>query len=226
MKATATTFAALSLCAGAAIASPVLSAQVDRSGYEIYDAHAHIARGESFITSYSDMEPGDDGFAAFDDTAIDANDQLEVAGIADYASVSASDIVLNQFRFVGGVDQDGGIVFFDFFDSTGSFVDGFGVRIAEAGSFRWTIDLNEAITIANSGFVRMAIDDEDLAGAGSTAAGRWFLGNNGATIGSAGDPEDGADFNHLFELNTAVPSPGSLALLGMGGVVASRRRRA
>lgn len=221
----ATAIAALSLIAGGAVAAPVLSTQIDRSGYEIYSAHSQVSRGVDPFTFYSDLETGADGFVAFDDTEVNSNGELEVAGVADYTSISAGDIALDQFVFVGGVDQAGGVMFFDFFTSAGDLIDGFGVQLAEAGNFIWTIDLTDTIDIASSGLVRMSIDDEDLAGGGSTAAGRWFLGNNGATIGDAGLAEGDPDFNFAFELNSNVPAPGSLAVLGLGALGASRRRR-
>jgi len=220
-----TAIAALAVGAGFAVAAPVDVNQIDRGSYEVYTAHSETLRGVGPFSMYSDLEAGPDGYVSFPDTAIDANGALEVAGTADYTSVSAGDIALDQFVFVGGVDQAGGVMFIDFFTSGGDYIDGFGVQLAEEGNFIWTIDLSETLMVASSGFVQMSIDDEDLAGAGSTAAGRWFLGNNGATIGDAGMAEGDPDFNYAFALNSNVPAPGALALLGLGGLGAARRRR-
>ncbi len=220
---------ALACLAGNAVAGPVSLSNVDRSNYSYYQAIASptssIDRGVDPISLYSDLDAGPDGYVSFPDTAVDSDGVLEEAGVADYASISAGDITLNQFQFVGGVNQANGVVFFDFFTSAGDFIDGFGVQLAESGNFIWTIDLNESIDIASAGLIRMTIDDEDLAGAGSTAAGRWFLGNAGATIGDAGLAEGDPDFNFAFALNSNVPAPGTLAFLGLGGLCASRRRR-
>ncbi len=213
----------LAVLASAGLANPVTLQGADHSNYNMYTAHASSSRG-AMTSMYSDMETGPDGYVAFADTLIEADGELESAGIADYTGVAGGDFLLNQFRFVGGVDQVGGVVFFDFYDAAGGFLDGFGIQLTQAGTFIWTIDLTEAITVANSGFIEMSIDDENLSGAGSTAGGRWFLGNNGATIGDAGTAEAAPDFNHNFELNS-VPAPSALALLGLGGVVAGRRRR-
>ena len=215
---------ALTMCAGGAMASHVSLQQVDRSDYQIYQGHSHSMRG-TMTSLYSDLETGADGFVSFPDTAVEIDTELEVAGVADYASISAGDIALDQFVFVGGVDQADGVVFFDFFDSAGTLIDGFGVALAEEGNFIWTIDLAETMMIESAGLIRMSIDDEGLAGTGSSAAGRWFLGNNGATIGSAGDAEADPDFNFAFALNSTVPAPSSLAILGLGGLCAARRRR-
>jgi len=215
---------ALALCAGGAVAGPASFDQVDRSDYQIYSGSSQSMRG-GLSSLYSDLETGADGFVSFPDTAIEADSELEVAGIADYNSIAAGSIALDQFVFVGGVDQANGVVFFDFFDTSGTLIDGFGVALAEAGSFIWTIDLAETMMIDAAGLIRMSIDDEGLAGTGSMAAGRWFLGNNGATIGDAGSAEADPDFNFAFALNSSVPTPSSLALLGLGGLGAVRRRR-
>jgi hypothetical protein len=225
MKTNQLAIAALMLCAGAVSAAPVSLSQVDRVNYNVYNAHSSSLRGAEPISLYSDLDAGPDGYVAFPDTDVDSDGALEEAGVADYTSISAGDIALSQFQFVGGVNQANGIVFFDFFTSAGDFIDGFGVQLADEGSFIWTIDLSESIDIASAGLIRMTVDDEDLAGGGSTAAGRWFLGNAGATIGDAGLAEADPDFNYAFALNSNVPTPGTLALLGFGGIAAVRRRR-
>ncbi len=216
--------AALAALCGVASAAPVLQNNIDRSGYTIYTASQAGTRGTS-ITYYSDMQPGPGGYVAFPDTAIEADGAFEVAGVADYTSTSMSNITMDTFKFVGGVDQAGGVVFFDFFDVGGNFVNGFGVQFGQAGSFIWTINLLNAMDVAGAGFVQMSVDDEDLVGAGSMAAGRWFLGNNGADVGDAGAPEASPDFNFNFEIGSTIPTPGAIALLGLGGLAASRRRR-
>jgi len=216
---------ALALCASAGFANPVTLQNVDRSAYEMYTAHSQSVRGSGLSSLYSDLDPGADGYVAFPDTAIEADGELESAGVADFATGSADKILLEQFVFVGGVNQVGGTVFFDFFDSAGTLIDGFGITLQQEGSFIWTIDLNAPFSILSEGLIRMSVDDENLSGSGSTAAGRWFLGNAGATIGDAGAAEASPDFNFNFALNSSVPAPGSVALLGFGGLVASRRRR-
>jgi len=228
MKTQTIAIAALMLGAGCALAAPVSLSQVDRTNYNVYNAYSSSSsfRGVADpVSLYSDLEAGPDGYVSFPDTGVDSDGELEEAGVADYTSISAGDIALSQFQFVGGVNQPNGVVFFDFFNSSGDFIDGFGVQLAEEGNFIWTIDLNESIDIASAGLVRMSIDDEDLAGGGSTAAGRWFLGNAGASIGDAGLAEGDPDFNYAFALNSNVPTPGTLAMLGLGGLCATRRRR-
>ena len=141
---------ALMLSVGIASAGPVSLSQANRANYEIYSAHAQSYRGAGPFSFYSDLEAGPDGYVAFADTAIEADGELESAGIADYLSVSSGDIALDQFVFVGGVDQAGGVVFFDFFDSSGAFIDGFGVQLSQDGTFIWTIDLTETLKRARA----------------------------------------------------------------------------
>lgn len=216
---------ALAVCATAGLANPVSLQDVDRSGYQMYIGQSLSARGGTLNTMYSDLEPGVDGYVAFADTAIEADGSLEVAGVADYSSIANDKIMLDQFVFVGGVDQTGGTVFFDFFDAAGSFIDGFGITLPQSGTFIWTIDLNAPFSILGEGLIQMSVDDENLSGSGSAAGGRWFLGNAGASVGNAGAAEASPDFNFNFAINSTVPTPGSLALLGFGGLIVSRRRR-
>ncbi|HHN79013.1 MAG TPA: hypothetical protein ENK11_10140 [Phycisphaerales bacterium] len=219
-----TSASALALFAAVGMAAPVNSQGIDRSGYSIYQAQSNGTRGTG-VTYYSDMQPGPDGYVAFPATPINPNGAFQVAGTADYTSTSVSNISMDIFKFVGGVDQAGGVAFFDFYDAGGNYVDGFGVQFSQAGNFIWTITLTSAIDIAGAGFVQMSVDDEDLLGLGSNAAAQWFLGNNGADVGDAGAPEASPDFNFNFEISSSVPTPGAFALLGLGGLAASRRRR-
>ncbi len=216
--------------ASAAVAGPVRPAELDRSGYAIYQAvgteigvDLGVERGAT--TYYSNMGSGT-GFAAFPMSGIQVDGQLESLGVADYASTAVNNIDLNVMKFVGGVNQAGGVAFFDFYDAGGVFVDGFGVQFANAGNFIYTITINSAVEIAAGGFVEMLVDDENLAGAGSNAGGQWFLSDAAATIGSAGAFDANPNLNFKLELTGAeVPAPGALALLGLGGLAAGRRRR-
>lgn len=222
--------AGLAVLSSAAMADMFPGMNINHSGYTIYQAVSteignHSADRGSH-SWYADMETGPNGYVAFPPTALEVDGQTEVAGVADYFSAATSNISMEQFKFVGGVDVVGGVMFFDFFDVTGAYVDGFGVQLSSAGNFIWTITLGTPMNIASGGYVQASVDDEDLAGVGSFAASQWFLGNNGATIGDAGAPEASPDFNYNFEIiGVAVPTPGSLALLGLGGLATVRRRR-
>lgn len=167
-------------------------------------------------------------FSAFGlSTPSDGNGQLRVIAIDDYDSTANDDINLGIFTFIGGVGQANGVVFFDFFDSTGALVDGFGIRLSQAGDFIWTLTLGTEIVVPDAGFVQMSVDDDGLFGVATT--GRWFLSATAPTVGTtASNPPNltigGQPANYRFQLE-AVPTPAAAALAGLGGLVAMRRRR-
>lgn len=207
---------ALAVAASAGLANPV-PGNIDRSGYEIYtgiaDEIGTYDAPRSGGQIYSDMQPGANGFVAFPMAP-------GFVASSDYISTASGDQTMSQFRFVGGVDTVGGVVFFDFFDAGAAFVDGFGVALPSAGDFIWTITFGGGVTVADAGFVTMTSDDLGLFGPATQA--RMFLGDNGATVGNAGQ-EDIPGFNFNYEMT--VPAPGAFALMGLGGLVATRRRR-
>lgn len=218
------------LVAGSAMAT------VDRSSYVIYGADAVTGvpvsverRGEPLFTdgtAYSNMNPGPDGFVALPAGPGDANG---VIGVDDYDSIADDDINVGSFRFVGGVAEVDGVMFFDFFDAAGALVNGFGVRLSQAGDFIWTINLATPVIVADAGLLQASVDAAGQFGVATT--GRWFAGNAGATIGSS-DPlvgglsggPFGPFFDHAFEIN-AIPTPGAVALAGFAGLAGLRRRR-
>ncbi|MEM7755917.1 MAG: hypothetical protein AAF297_09810 [Planctomycetota bacterium] len=235
--------ALVSLAGVAAAASAVpVNATIDRSGYEIYGATGISLDDGRQVRSqgiqYSNQTSDAEGFFNIQATQ-NINSATEVVNFDDYQSAASDDITLEEFSFVGGVNAGGtfgpgpgGVVFFDFFDLSGTAIDGFGVILPEGGNFFWTITLNTPFDIASSGLVQMSIDDEDLFGTGTTAStGQWFATADDATVGnnllSAGFTSPlGADLNQAFEIfGTEVPTPGAMAVLGLAGLTATRRRR-
>ena len=204
---------------------------LDRSNYTIYQdgVNATITAtpiGGDFANrgsadQYSDLDPGPTGYQAF---ALATG----IIGSDDYTSIAGDDIQLAEFGFVGGVDQAAGIMFVDFFDAGGSFVDGFGVALNNPGNFIYTITIGSSVIAPNAGFVQFDVPGTSLGPLGPVntgVQGQWFLGDAGATIGNAGAPVAAA-LNHNFRINgTVVPAPASVALLGLGGLAAVRRRR-
>ncbi|RNC82092.1 MAG: PEP-CTERM sorting domain-containing protein [Phycisphaera sp.] len=181
------------------------------------------AIGEIPADHYSNMDAGPNGFVAFPAAG-------GAIGADDYSSVAGNDIDLAEFGFVGGVDTSGGVAFFEFFDASSNFVDSFGVAFAGAGNFIYTITINSfpgGVTVPENGIVQMVVDD---AGAfGPATLGQFFLGDAGPTIGSEDvnflGGNDG-QFSHNFRINgEPIPAPASMALLGLGGLAAARRRR-
>ncbi len=212
------------------------SADIDRSNYTIYTATASDIGGtvdgslQSSIAGpvYSNMTGDDVGFFSTSSGAGDADGNPQVVNFDDYTSIATGGGLMDEFRFIGGVDVAGGVLFFDFFDSSSTFVDGFGVALSQAGNFIWTIDItNDDVAFAESGFLQMLADDDGSFG--PAAVGTWFLtadaatiGNNGASAGFSGP--GGEPLHHTFEI-VAIPAPASAALLGLGGLAAVRRRR-
>ncbi|HED52652.1 MAG TPA: PEP-CTERM sorting domain-containing protein [Phycisphaerales bacterium] len=175
-------------------------------------------------TAYSNMDPGPNGYVAFAAAG-------GAIGFDDYDSIATGgNIDLQSYRFVGGVDVAGGVAFFEFYDASSNFVDSFGVAFPQSGNFIWTITISGfpgAISVPDAGIHQIVTD---AAGSfGPAAQGQWFLGDAGPTVGSEdntfGGTGDGT-FSHNFEINgDFIPAPASLALLGLGGIAAVRRRR-
>ena len=174
-----------------------------------------------FGTAYSNMNgnAATGGFSAF----AAATGPI---GFDDYNSIGTANttIDVSTFRFVGGVQQAGGIMFFDFFDTNSAFVDSFGVALTNPGNFIYTITINSypgGVVVPEAGILQVTV------GAGFT--GQWFLSDAQPTVGTQSNTFGGASggaLSHKFEINgDYVPAPASAALLGLGGLAAARRRR-
>ena len=149
------------------------------------------------------------------------------AGFDDYVSTYTDSpyMLLNTFRFVGGVTTVGGGMTFNFYNADLTLHDAFSVALPSAGDFIWTISLESAAGAKDSdfgipaaGYLEVIID--------ANTTGRWFLSTSLPTIGTESRaPNQGSleTHSHRFELN--IPAPGASVLLGLGGLVALRRRR-
>lgn len=173
-------------------------------------------------TAYSNMDAGA-GFQAFPVGG-------PSLGFDDYDSIATGGTIdVQSYRFVGGVNVAGGVMFFEFFDSTSTFVDSFGVALPQAGNFIWTITINTfpgGVVIPDAGIHQVVTDD--VGAFGPAALGQWFLSDANPTIGTSNPAIGGAagGFSHKFEINGEfVPAPATAALMGLGGLVAARRRR-
>ncbi|MBX3410191.1 MAG: hypothetical protein KF859_09935 [Phycisphaeraceae bacterium] len=144
-----------------------------------------------------------------------------VLGFDDYQSTMVNNAEeLQSIRFVGGVTQAGMVLQFQFYTENAILLSSFNVALPQGGNFIWTISPLGAgnFTAAKNGFMQIV--------AQGNATGQWFLTGTAPSVGTSDPTVGGAGgtLNHAFELVT--PTPGTMALLGAGGLVAIRRRRA
>ncbi len=150
-----------------------------------------------------------------------ASDGVDGSGNATFS--------LLELGFVGGVQQAGGTIFFDFFHSDFSAATGFGVSFTSPGNFIYTISIN------NPGATQVPVEGLLLLTADTGTTGQWFLSDQAFAAGSSGDWFDGGKFfdygaptgvqeiDWLSRLD--VPTPGAAALFGIAGLAGIRRRR-
>lgn len=202
--------------AGTASATPVLGDYSTYTQISMDNVNAVAieestgAQDRGATTLYSNMDPGLTGYVSFAAAT-------GAIGFDDYVSTSASSFNLDTFRFVGGNVNAGQTMNVEFYNAAGdTLVNAFSVALPSAGNFIWTITLGAGFAVDGAGVVQLVSDD--------LSGGQWFLGDAGPTVGSEDVTFGGSDpYSHNFELNT--PAPGSVALLGLGGLVATRRRR-
>lgn len=150
-------------------------------------------------------------------------------GFDDYASIEAGPtFLLSQLVFVGGVTSVNQTLTFNFYNTSNSLVNTANVTFGTAGNFIWTITFgtlpdgsDSTFAVPNAGVLEIV--------ATAPSSGRWFLNGVGTvpTIGSESNTfgaGTGLNRSQAFQLN-AVPTPGAAALLGLGGLLAARRRR-
>ncbi len=208
----------VALLAGSALSSSALGITV--SAQPIEGGGGYIDR---VATVYSSLTGGYASFPA-------ATGPL---GFDDYSTTNASDNVMTlaQFKFVGGVSTVGGTLTMQFFDPNNgnSLFNAFNVSLPQAGNFIWTITLGALPDGSDSTFVVPTNGIVQIVAA-PTTTGQFFFTGAGlpAAVGS-NNPAFGSgaalNRNQAFEL-VAVPAPGALAIVGLGGLVAARRRRA
>lgn len=181
------------------------------------------------ISSSQNRGPADVRYSAMQGPNFFANSPTSgFAGFDDYTTDNgpAGNTDMAIHRFAGGVGNTSGVLFFSFFTTLGTFVDGYGVQLPSPGDFFWTITLSTPRTIPNNGIAQMFVDT----GVVVPSTGRWFLQDGAPTTGSSvplfggGSTTGGGDLTHMQEIEE-VPAPAGLALLGLGGALAARRRR-
>jgi hypothetical protein len=195
-------FAVVALCAAAG-AAHAIDITAEEIGSGLYTTRADTAVYSHTSGSYS---------------AFNAANYL---GFDDYTttlSPGQSTASLTTMKFVGGVTTANTSLRFNFYDAAGStLVNSFEIGFGQAGNFIWTITGLGGFNVASKGVM-------EVVGVGN-ATGQWFLSQSATTVGSDDRSfgDNTAAFQHSFQLS--VPAPGSLAILGLGGLVAGRRRR-
>jgi hypothetical protein len=204
-------FAVVALCVAAGAAQAItLTAHSIETGALVYSSDTAVSYGPRADTVVYSHIPGP--YSAFAAANYLGFDDYTTAGTGPIAS-------LNSLRFVGGVTTANTTVTFNFYNATGAvIVNSFTSTFAAAGNFIWTVSDLGGFNVNSSGILELEAE------AGKT--GQWFLSSSATTVGSDsrtfGDSTNPA-FQHSFELS--IPAPGSLALLGLGGIIAGRRRR-
>ncbi len=141
-------------------------------------------------------------------------DDYTTQSVLDGAAAASDLLTLDRFFFVGGVSNPGEVLFMDFFDPNGAFVDGFGVQLANGGNFRYTITIGTPVSIPAAGIVQLfANDDPNIA---PVSTGQFFVSDNAVVIG-ANDPLFGPApgplgeiLNHVFAIEVATCTCGDV----------------
>lgn len=154
-------------------------------------------------------------------TTVTGNIANNPAITEDYVSVAIDPLNgLTSHRFVGGVATANHVLYFAFYNPQGMFLSSYGVRLPQAGNFVWTITPTPGSALADitpSGFAQMIPD---------TGANNPDLLPSTVTFRfTAGAPTVGSTAGTVYRQTLTVPTPGALALLGLGGLVVGRRRR-
>lgn len=209
MKASAFVVLALGLAAGTASA-----AQPWIMGYEPLTASDQAQTRASNSVVFSAIPGPYQAFAA----------GTGALGFDDYDSTLAGgQAYLQSFRFVGGVTVAGGTIQVQFFDTGANLINSFNVTLPTAGNSIWSIGLESVANAKDSTFLIPEAGFVQINALGG-ALGQWFLSTTVPSVGTSSLAlGDTTTHTHRFELT--VPAPSSLALLGLGGLVATRRRR-
>jgi len=142
-------------------------------------------------------------------------------GFDDYATalaVSGPTMSLNSMQFVGGVTTAGSSITFNFYNSAGTtLLNSFSSTFGTAGNFLWSVTNLGGFTVGSSGVLEL------VAQTGKT--GQWFLSTSATTVGSDSRTFGDTTTTNQHSFSLSIPAPGSLALVGLGGLLAARRRR-
>lgn len=145
-------------------------------------------------------------------------------GFDDYNSTLAGgNAFLQGFQFIGGLTA-AGTINVQFFNTAGDFVNNFTVNLP-AGPNIWNIGLETVAGAKDSTFLIPEAGYVQIDAVG-LVTGQWFLATPAPTIGTESRAAgEGSITSHSHRFALTVPAPSAMALLGMGGLLAARRRR-
>lgn len=212
------------LISGSVIAAVAGSAMaIDFSAYPIYSDGQGVTLTSLSLDNADNTTAREDVGIVYDSLLFEGNVVTPTGAQHrdDYVSTISSPSTLASFQFVGGVEEDNEVVFFTYFDTSNTPVSGFGVRLPTAGFTNvWTITLTDpnATAVPAAGFLQMDADDGSNNPDGLPGIIAWRYKDVAPAIGST----TGDVYRMTMDV---IPAPSSLALLGLGGLVATRRRR-
>lgn len=152
---------------------------------------------------------------AFGGTVTETNVNPGGSIIEDYVSIQSDTDYLKIHRFVGGVAVANNVLEWRFFNAGGNFVGGYGIPLPTPGlSNVWTITILSDLLVPKEGFLAMTSP------VSNTGLANWRKKDVAPAIGTTVLP------THRWNMEVSdVPTPGALAVMGLGGLVAARRRR-
>lgn len=147
-----------------------------------------------------------------------------VMGFDDYDSALAGgNAFLQSFRFVGGLAATGNIRV-EFYDAGANLINQFNVNSLPAGNNIWNIGLESVAGAKDSTFLIPEAGFVQIVSTSAGVNGQWFLSTTVPSVGTS-SLLAGSTTTHTHRFELTVPAPGAMALLGLGGLVAARRRR-
>lgn len=146
-----------------------------------------------------------------------------VLGFDDYDSTLAGgNAFLQSLRFVGGLTA-AGTIRAEFYDTAANLVSSANLPIAGAGNFIYNFSLETALNAKDSTFLIPEAGFIQLVALGGVT-GQFFLSTTVPSVGTS-SLALGSTTTHTHRFELTVPAPSAMALLGLGGLVAVRRRR-
>jgi hypothetical protein len=245
--------AAVALCVGSAANAQMIGDPIDRSAYPVIDEYDWFIPVPDF--GDPDSPPaGGEGLVprggpptAFYSSGISPFSPISyyqtVGGrdgiVDDFAGnrVGETDLHLTSFTFIGGAvgpaagGRGGHRIFFDFFNSSGILIDGFAWNAPTYQIGGWSIPVQPAqnVMVDNAGFVQVSGGTGTPSDPLPTTLRWYYTGDTQIGDNEGGLPADSTFPHTIYAFQVTggpnIPAPGSLALLGLGAIIAALRKR-